>query len=245
MSSAPRPRTVVAAGGAGHLGRIVVADLVRAGSTVAVPTRRPAALDAFAASLAGEPGRLVVVSLDGDDPYPAAQDALARLVPDASAVVASIGGWSVGPSLLDLPLDAWHRALDDHLTAHLRAVRAWVPLVQGADDPVYVTTNGVAADEPLAGSGAISVTGAAQRMLLQVLRVEPVGERVRFHEVTFRAAVQGDDRNLDPAEELTPAQVAAAVRRVLDDPRSPALVRVDPDEGGAGDLAAAAYPGRS
>jgi NADP-dependent 3-hydroxy acid dehydrogenase YdfG len=226
--SSVEPRSVIAAGGAGFLGRIVVADLVGAGATVAVPTRRPDEVRAFAASLAPGPGRVVVVALDGDDPYRRAQDAIRRALPDASAVVASIGGWWLGPSLLDVALDVWQRALDDHLTAHLLAIRAYAPLIVEAPDPVYVTTNGVAADRPLAGSGPISVTGAAQRMLLEVMRAEPVGERVRFHEVTFRAAVAGDARNLAPDGELTPAEVAAAVLAVLDDPGAASLVGVDP-----------------
>jgi hypothetical protein len=107
-------------------------------------------------------------------------------------------------------------------------MRAYLPLVEPSEDPVYVTTNGIAADEPLAGSGPVSVTGAAQRMLLEVMRAEPVGRRVRFHELTFRAAVAGDDRNLAPVDELSHARVAAAVRAVLDDPVSPPLVGVGP-----------------
>jgi NAD(P)-dependent dehydrogenase (short-subunit alcohol dehydrogenase family) len=219
-------RTVVAAGGAGYLGRILVADLVGRGHTVAVPTRRPASLDDLEVRLEDAPGRLVVVPLDGAGPAGAAP-ALARLDPAPSAVVASLGGWSIGPRLLAVAPDAWQRALDDHLTAHLRAMQAYVPVVAGQDDAVYVTTNGAAADEPMPGSGPINVTGAAQRMLLRVVAAEET-DGVRFHEVSFLAAVAGDDRNLDPDAELGHAEVADAVRGVLDDPRSPQLVRVVP-----------------
>ena len=218
-------RTVVAAGGAGFLGRIVVTDLVRRGWTVAVPTRRPGSLDDLAVTLADATGRLVVVPLDPSGPAGVAP-ALARLDPAPSAVVASLGGWSIGPRLLDVAPDAWQRALDDHLTAHLRAMQAYVPLVVGQDDAVYVTTNGAAADEPMPGSGPINVTGAAQRMLLRAVAAEQPG--VRFHEVSFLAAVAGDERNLDPDAELGHDEVAAAVRGVLDDPASPQLVRVAP-----------------
>lgn len=219
-------RTVVAAGGAGFLGRIVVADLVGRGHTVAVPTRRPGSLDDLVLRLEGAPGRLVVVPLDASGPAGAAP-ALARLDPTPSAVVASIGGWSIGPRLLDLAPDAWQRALDDHLTAHLRAMQTYVPLLAGQDDAVYVTTNGAAADEPMDGSGPINVTGAAQRMLLRVVSAEQA-QGVRFHEVSFLAAVAGDERNLDPDAELGHDEVARAVRGVLDDPGSPQLVRTAP-----------------
>ncbi|MGC5166392.1 hypothetical protein [Luteimicrobium sp. DT211] len=221
-----RERTVVAAGGAGFLGRIVVADLVRRGCTVAVPTRRPGALDDLGVRLEGAPGRLVVVPLDPAGPAGTAPT-LERLDPPPSAVVASLGGWSIGPRLLDLAPDAWQRALDDHLTAHLRAMQAYVPLLAGQDDAVYVTTNGAAADEPMAGSGPVNVTGAAQRMLLRAVAAEHA-DGVRFHEVSFLAAVAGDERNLDPDAELGHAEVAGAVRGVLDDPGAPQLVRVAP-----------------
>jgi NADP-dependent 3-hydroxy acid dehydrogenase YdfG len=227
-SPATHPRTVIAAGGSGFVGRIVVADLVRRGSTVAVPTRRPRALEGFAASLEEAPGRLVVVPLEGDDPYGSAQWALRAEVPEVSAVVATIGGWFLGPPLIELADDAWSAALESHLSAHLAAVRAYAPLVEEASDPVYVTANGIAAEQPLAGSGAISVTGAAQRMLLEVMRVEPIGDRIRFHEITYRAAVAGDPRNVDPETELAPSRVAESVRRVLADPSTEALVGVDP-----------------
>jgi NADP-dependent 3-hydroxy acid dehydrogenase YdfG len=167
-----------------------------------------------------------VVPLDASGPAGAAP-ALARLDPTPSAVVASIGGWSIGPRLLDLAPDAWQRALDDHLTAHLRAMQTYVPLLAGQDDAVYVTTNGAAADEPMDGSGPINVTGAAQRMLLRVVSAEQA-QGVRFHEVSFLAAVAGDERNLDPDAELGHDEVARAVRGVLDDPGSPQLVRTAP-----------------
>ncbi len=191
-----------------------------------MPTRRPGSLDNLILRLTDAPGRLVVVPLDASGPAGAAP-ALARLDPAPSAVVASIGGWSIGPRLLDLAPDAWQRALDDHLTAHLRAMQAYVPLLAGQDDAVYVTTNGAAADEPMDGSGPINVTGAAQRMLLRVVAAEQ-GQGVRFHEVSFLAAVAGDERNLDPDSELRRDEVARAVRGVLDDPGSPQLVRTAP-----------------
>ncbi|GMA25821.1 hypothetical protein GCM10025864_35800 [Luteimicrobium album] len=105
-------------------------------------------------------------------------------------------------------------------------MQVYVPLIAGQDDAVYLTTNGAAADEPMPGSGPINVTGAAQRMLLRAVAAEQPG--VRFHEVSFLAAVAGDERNLDPDAELGHDEVAAAVRGVLDDPGSPQLVRVAP-----------------
>jgi NAD(P)-dependent dehydrogenase (short-subunit alcohol dehydrogenase family) len=149
-------------------------------------------------------------------------------VPLPGAVVASIGGWQKGQALLDLDPDEWSATLTSHLTAHLDAARALVPLL-GPGDP-YVVLNGAASREAMAGSGAISVTGAALSMLVQVLRLESrpddAGPHVRFHELVIDHAVAGDDRNEDPAQTRAPAQVVRALGELLDDPGAPAVLHV-------------------
>lgn len=225
---APHPalarRVVVVAGGTGHVGAYVVRALLDAGARVLVPSRRPAD--------AGHPGlpaheRLVRVTVrDWERPgeIAAALDSLGWV---ADAAVASLGGWWIGTPLVELEPAVWRRVLDDNLTAHFLAARALVPLVAAAGpdaDPVHVALNGAAATEPMALSGPVSVAGAGQRMLLDVLRREEPG--VRLHEVEVLAAVAGDDRNLDPVAEVGGPAVAAAVLRVLADPGSPAVAAV-------------------
>jgi NADP-dependent 3-hydroxy acid dehydrogenase YdfG len=220
-----RDAQFVVAGGAGYLGGVVTRCLLDAGALVVVPSRNAARLAALQTEAGNRDGTLVTLAL-GDGGPGAAAPRIAEVAPRLRGVVAAIGGFTVGPSLIDLPAGDWQRALDDHLTAHLAAMRAYAPLVEPADDPVYVTLNGAAAYQPMAGSGAVSVTGAAQRMLVEVMRVEPIGARVRFHEIAVMAAVGGDDRNLAPAEEADPRDVGAAVRSVLLDPNSPAVTFV-------------------
>jgi NADP-dependent 3-hydroxy acid dehydrogenase YdfG len=220
-----RDAQFVVAGGAGYLGGIVTRALLDAGALVVVPSRNAVRLAALRADAGDRSGTLITVALNGGGPGEAAPR-IAEVAPFLRGVVAAIGGFAIGPALLDLPPGDWQRALDDHLTAHLAAMQAYAPLLQSADDPVYVTLNGAAAYQPMAGSGAVSVTGAAQRMLVEVMRVEPIGSRVRFHEVAVMAAVGGDDRNLTPAEEADPHAVGAAVRSVLLDPASPGVTFV-------------------
>ena len=139
--------------------------------------------------------------------------------------MAALGGWWLGPPLVEVSPATWRAILESHLTAHFLAVRALAPLLGGAD-PAYVLLNGAAATEPMPGSAPVNVTGAAQSMMVRVLRAEPLGARVRFAEVAVLAAVGGDERNLDPESEVDRAEVAAAVVGVLDDPHAPALVEV-------------------
>ncbi|HWS58018.1 MAG TPA: SDR family oxidoreductase [Actinotalea sp.] len=219
MSTPSADRVVVVAGGTGLLGGAVVAALRGRGARVVVPSRRRAAVgddDGVRSVQVGnwEDPRELVAVLGEPDWHP-------------DAVVASIGGWWLGPQLVDLAPSVWREILESHLTGHFLVARALAPRLRGAD-PVYVLLNGAAATEPMAGSGPVSVTGAAQRMLLEVLRSEAIGSLVRFHEVNVRVAVAGDARNLDPEATVGADRVAAAVLAVLDDPRSAPVVPVAP-----------------
>ena len=172
------------------------------------------------------PGRLLGVPVADADAAADRAAAIRRTGVTPRAVVAALGGWHTGPDLLDLSEEEWQRALDDHLTAHLTSLQAYAPLIAGRDDPVYLTLNGAAAVQPIPDAGPISITGAAQRMLIDVMRVGRLGDRVRFHELSLMAAVVGDDRNLEPGTEVYADQIADAVRGILTDPTAPAHLEV-------------------
>ena len=215
-------RVVVVAGGTGFVGGFVVRALIGAGARVIVPTRRGTAIGPGSQRPVPE-GVLVVPIPSWADPAEIGAAAQHHgWQPDAAVV--SLGGWWLGGRLVDLSPSEWDGLLGDHLTSHFLAARALVPLISGGRDPVYMTLNGAASREPMARSGPVSIAGAGQRMLLDVLRREDGG--VRFHEVCVRTAVAGDDRNLDPATEVTGDQVADAVLRVLAEPTCPHEVDV-------------------
>lgn len=212
-------RSVLVVGASGYVGSRVARGLAADGRAVLAAARR---------SLPDAGGVLPVrydTLADLPDAVRAACDSAG--VPLPGAVVASIGGWHKGAALLDDDPDRWTATLASHLTAHLDAARALVPLLRPGDP--YVVLNGSASREAMAGSGVISVTGAGLAMLVQVLRLEaeqrPSGA-VRFHELVIDHAVAGDDRNEDPAQTRTPAQVVHALGEVLDQPGAPAVVHV-------------------
>lgn len=212
----PGTRVVVVAGGAGTVGGAVVRALLARGDEVVVPTRGDGT---------GAPsGSRVVPGLDWDEPV-ALVDALEHWGLRPTAAVAALGGWWRGAALVEVEPGQWRSLLESHLTAHLRAVQVLAPRLVGAD-PAYVLLGGAAAEEPMPGSGPVNVAGAAQRMLLHALRAEGLPRRVRFHEVNVGAAVAGDSRNLDPAAEVTREEVASGVLAALDDPGTPAVLRV-------------------
>ncbi len=209
-------RVVVVAGGTGVVGSAVAVALLARGARVVVPTRR-------GDGVVPDGVRRVVLP-HWDDPAELSA-VLAEPGWQADAAVAAIGGWFKGADLLDLDLERWRRMLESHLTGHLLVARALLPALIGAD-PAYVMLNGAAAEEPMPGSGAVNVTGAGQAMLLDVLRAERIGARVRLHEVRVMHAVAGDDRNEDPAGTIAPGAVARAVVDVIGNRAAAARVRL-------------------
>ncbi|SDS59804.1 hypothetical protein SAMN04489752_2060 [Brevibacterium siliguriense] len=83
---------------------------------------------------------------------------------------------------------------------------------------VHLALNGVASIEALAGSGAISVFGAAQKMLIEVAATEST--TVDFRELRIMAPIGGDDRNdLTGGVDTVPlAEVAEALIPILHSP---------------------------
>ncbi|MFD6447041.1 hypothetical protein ACFWEJ_18170 [Promicromonospora sp. NPDC060204] len=213
-------RPVLVVGASGYVGSRVVRGLAADGRAVLAAARRPLP-DAGDTVI---PVRYETVA-DLPDAVRAACDRAGAPLP--GAVVASIGGWHKGAALLDDDPDRWTATLASHLTAHLDAARALSPLLEPGDP--YVVINGSASREAMAGSGAICVTGAGLAMLVQVLRLEAAeagSGAVRFHELVIDHAVAGDDRNVDPAQTRTAAQVVHALGEVLDQPGAPAVVHV-------------------
>lgn len=209
-------RVVVVAGGTGVVGSAVVEELLTRGARVIVATRREGAV-------VPDGARRVVVA-QWEEPA-ALRAVVAEQGWRADAAVAAIGGWFKGADLLDLDLERWRRLLDSHLTGHLLVARALLPELAG-DDPAYVMLNGAAAEEPMPGSGPVNVAGAGQAMLLDVLRAERIGARVRLHEVRVMHAVVGDERNEEPAGTVDADAVARTVVDVIGDPGAAARVRL-------------------
>jgi NAD(P)-dependent dehydrogenase (short-subunit alcohol dehydrogenase family) len=217
-------RPVLVVGASGFVGSRVARGLAADGRAVLAVARHT-----LPERVTVQPSVIPVLGADPAAQADAVREACARAgIPLPGAVVASIGGWQKGPDLLDLDPAEWSATLASHLTAHLDAARALAPLL-GPGDP-YVVLNGAASREAMAGSGAVSVTGAGLAMLVQVLRLEAqradASPPVRFHELVIDHAVAGDDRNEDPAQTRAPAQVVRALGELLDDPGAPAVLHV-------------------
>jgi NAD(P)-dependent dehydrogenase (short-subunit alcohol dehydrogenase family) len=185
----------VVAGGAGVVGECVVRALLGTGARVVVPSRSADRLTAVAERT--DPAvrdRLHPVVADTGT-----ETGIARLVEEIvlqhgrpRAVVASLGAWWEGEQFVDIAKSTWDRILWDNLTSHFLVARGFLPVLDLDAAPVYVTLAGIAADHPEPHAAPISITGAAQRMMLRTIAVSDLGRKIRLHEVAIMTPVVTD-----------------------------------------------------
>jgi NAD(P)-dependent dehydrogenase (short-subunit alcohol dehydrogenase family) len=173
----------VVAGGTGVAGETIVLALLRHGATVVVPSRSPERLARLREVADSADLRTVVGRTDDLAAAMTLHERIIAEIGPIDGVVASLGGWWEGQLLTEIEIGQWRRILDDNLTSHFIMARAFLGELAGRPGSVYVTLGGIAAVKPVPGSGPISVTGAAQAMLMRVLAEELKGTEVRLHEV--------------------------------------------------------------
>lgn len=123
-------------------------------------------------------------------------EALHRLdAPPVDAVIAAVGGWYVDISMIERGIDSFDADYSSYLRGHFAACAVSEALAEdgGRDRVRHLALNGVASVEACLGSGAISVFGAAQEMLIRVAAAET--EAVHYRELKVMAPIGGDDRN--------------------------------------------------
>ncbi|XVU30615.1 SDR family oxidoreductase [Actinoplanes sp. CA-054009] len=186
-------RVHVVAGGTGRAGTVVVQELISRGAVVAVPSRHPSRLDRLRAKIQSDRLHGFVGDIsDLSDASRLSAEIVAKLGP-LDAVVASLGEWWEGAALADLDPAIWQRIISDNLTSHFMVARTFLPALADRADSVYLTLGGIASVLAVAGSGPISVTGAAQAMLMRVLEAENEGRAVRLHEVDVYTPIVTED----------------------------------------------------
>jgi NAD(P)-dependent dehydrogenase (short-subunit alcohol dehydrogenase family) len=214
---------VVVAGGTGVAARGTVWRMLAEGYRVLVPSRDVDRARAVLDRDRSSPGLIVEWADVGSEESTRllAEATVARHGPPAH-VVAAIGGWTESPPVPGLTLAEFENVLASHLAPHLLLATAFARVLQGPD-PCFLSFAGIAAWEPHPHALPVSVAGAAQRMLIDTLAKQPIGERVRFRELVIWPVV------LDPAaaeaasisDFVTGGDVAAAALAILrgDQPR--------------------------
>lgn len=147
-------------------------------------------------------------------------------LPPVDAVIAAIGGWYIDEPVLDRGLAKFDANYDSYLRGHFTACAISQSLAAHRSTTagpastrfVHLALNGVASVEALAGSGAISVFGAAQKMLIEVAAAESTS--VVFRELRIMAPIGGDDRNdlSGGVETVHLTEVVDGITAILDSP---------------------------
>ncbi|RKE38635.1 NADP-dependent 3-hydroxy acid dehydrogenase YdfG [Paraburkholderia sp. BL23I1N1] len=202
---AEKERAVIVAGGAGAVGEGIVRAFRKAGYAVVIPSRSAKRLEALHAAVGDG---LDLVETDLSDPAAArefATNAAARHG-GIEVVVAALGGWSHTGRLLDASAEVWNRVLEDGLTSHMRTAQALAPLV-ATTRGVYLLINGGAAEQPVPDYGPVSITAAAQAMLMRVLDQELATSGARSLTLLVDSIVATRSREHPKAQWITADEV--------------------------------------
>ncbi|MEU8813786.1 SDR family NAD(P)-dependent oxidoreductase [Actinoplanes sp. NPDC048796] len=184
-------RVHVVAGGTGRAGTAVVRELISRGAVVAVPSRNPSRLARLQDKIQSDLLHGFVGDISDLPDSTRLRSLIAAELGPIDAVVASLGEWWEGAPLAGLDPAVWQRIISDNLTSHFMVARVFLPALAGRADSVYLALGGIASVLAVAGSGPISVTGAAQAMLMRVLAAE--NESVRLHEVDVYTPIVTED----------------------------------------------------
>lgn len=184
MNTALHPQALVL-GASGTVGFGVVGALLEVGSPVLAVGRDGPRMRALSEHFKEEPGLELMHSgciFSDDDGAKLAKAVRSRGRP-LHAVFASLTSPLEAGRLIDKPSDVLRHKLEMDVIPHLAAARALLPLLAEYDGTGhYVLVGGPFAERGWAGYGHASVTGAAMRMMAQVLHEEAqsLGVRVQL-----------------------------------------------------------------
>lgn len=220
---------VVIAGATGFLGSRLARLLARSGVTVAAVGRDLERLNSLFStpSDGAEPIHTYRADLTNPDQAGTVAAQLVDELDAPHAAIAALGGWYVEDETIDVSIGLWESTLRANLTTHFVSAKAFAPIL-GGTDPVYITLNGIASHYPCVGSVAVSVAGAGQRMLIDVLSAEAIGRTVRFHELVINTPVVEPGQTHDTDEPThTTVQVCEALRSMIDNKDLRGTARVE------------------
>ncbi|HZG07367.1 MAG TPA: SDR family NAD(P)-dependent oxidoreductase [Allosphingosinicella sp.] len=207
-------KRIIVAGGTGDVGAGIVAVLMGMGADVLVPARDPAKAERLKAE--SPPGGRLNILL-GEPGTVAGAEALAAQITDlgkVDAVVASLGGWWQGSSLLGVQSADWDRIIAGNLTSHFAVARAFLPSLHEHGGS-YIQILGGAAQYPIPGSSLVSITAAAVAMMGRVLAAENQATSVKVRQIMIESMVATRARPDAEAGWVKVAEIGMAAARII------------------------------
>jgi NADP-dependent 3-hydroxy acid dehydrogenase YdfG len=170
--------TAVVTGASSGIGAATARALAGAGFEVVLGARR----DDRLAGLVTEIGpNASAHHLDVTDI--ASVDAFTNSIPTCQVLVNNAGGAHGLESIAQANEADWQAMYDSNVLGTLRMTRALLPKLVASGDGIVVTVGSVAAFEPYAGGAGYNAAKHATKALMDVLRIELVGQPVRVSEI--------------------------------------------------------------
>jgi NADP-dependent 3-hydroxy acid dehydrogenase YdfG len=169
-------RTAVITGASSGIGAATARALAGEGFRTVLAARRLDRLKALAAEIGGE-----AIALDVADPDSVA--ALAGRVEACDVLVNNAGGALGLDPVADADEEQWLRMYESNVMGTMRMTRALLPRLLESGDGHVVTVTSIAAIETYRGGAGYNAAKHAQRAMLRVLRLELLGQPVRFTEI--------------------------------------------------------------
>jgi NADP-dependent 3-hydroxy acid dehydrogenase YdfG len=169
-------KTAVITGASSGIGAATARALAGEGYRTVLGARRLDRLEALAAEIGGE-----AIALDVADPDSVA--AFASRLASCDVLVNNAGGALGLEPLAEAEEEKWLRMYEANVMGTMRMTKALLPLLIDSGDGHVVTITSIAAIETYRGGAGYNAAKHAQRAMLRVLRLEHLGEPVRFTEV--------------------------------------------------------------
>jgi len=170
--------TAVVTGASSGIGAATARSLAGAGFAVVLGARRDDRLAALAEEIgpAAREFHLDVTDL-------ASVDAFTQTIPECRVLVNCAGG-ALGLEPIAQANEAqWQAMFDSNVLGTMRMTRALLPKLVASGDGVVLTIGSVAAFEPYAGGAGYNAAKHATRAVMDVLRMELIGQPVRVSEI--------------------------------------------------------------
>jgi NADP-dependent 3-hydroxy acid dehydrogenase YdfG len=169
-------RTAVITGASSGIGAATARALAGEGYRTVLGARRLDRLEALATEIGGE-----AIALDVADPDSVA--AFASRVESCDVLVNNAGGALGLAPVAEADEEMWLRMYEANVMGTMRMTKALLALLEASGDGHVVTVTSIAAIETYRGGAGYNAAKHAQRAMLRVLRLEHLGEPVRFTEV--------------------------------------------------------------
>ncbi len=226
-------KVAVVTGASSGIGEAIAHELSRAGARLVVTARRLERLEALAASLEGECVTLGAPIEDPGTPQRLLDLALSRFG-RVDVLVNNAGVFASG-SVDTIDLDAVARMVQVNLQAVIRASYVFARALKAQQSGAIVNVSSVAAYLSSSSVGAYSGVKHALEVFTTALRVELGKSGVRVGsiapgttetEIFDHLRAQGQPVRADQTPPLRPADIAAAVRFMLEQPERANVARL-------------------